>query len=179
MNLETKEINENVSQGGLTVKLRLQYPYAADKMKRAKRINAFVEKTVGALKEKALQSARFTYHSCVYSAYEAENGSLCIFFELTSKGKDKAYAYVPFAFTFDRDGRAVPLCRPFSKEAYAKAKTAFEKRGIKLSKREFAYSYRLTPGGAAVFASRRRGPGRGGYVKCEYLTETRNNRTVP
>ncbi len=179
MNLEAKEINENVKTGDSTVKLRLGCPYAADDTKRAKRINAFLCKFFGALKKNALESARFTYHGCVYSVYEAGDGSLSVFFELISKGRDKAYAYVPFAFTFDSEGRAAPLCFPFSKEVYKKAKAAFAKRGVKLSKREFAYSYRLAPGGAVVFVSRKRGSGRGGYVKCEHLTEIKNGRPAP
>lgn len=172
MNLEEKEISENVQRGGFTVKLRLRYPFAAEETKRAKRINAFLERVFESVKEKALSDVRYSFHSCVCRVYSADNGYLSVFFELSSKGKDRAFSYSPFSFTFDENGSAVPLFQKFPKKKYSAVRAEFMKYGIRLSKKEFLYSYYLTPEGAKIYASRRRGSGRNGYIKYEYAVGT-------
>ncbi|MBQ1848414.1 MAG: hypothetical protein II135_10435 [Clostridia bacterium] len=167
MNLEEKEINEDVDKG-VIIKLRLKYPYVSDAVKAAKRINKTLSDLFCDIKKKALQSADYSYHNCVYRAYESENGYLSVYFELTMKGRDKAYSYTPFSFTFDERGLPVPLFGKIPKNTFDKVRAEFSERGIKLSKKEFLYSYYLTKKGAVVYAARRRGSGRHGCIRYEY-----------
>ncbi len=171
MNPETKEISDNVKKDGSTVKLRLRYPYLDGETKAEKRINAYISRVFSTIKAKAVKSGRFSFVSCEHTFFISENGYFSVFFALTAKGKDKAYFYSPFSFTFDKNGFAVPLYAKPPKSAFKKAKRAFSARGIKLSKKEFLYSYYLSPGGALVYAVRKRASGRHGYIKYEYKTD--------
>lgn len=170
MNPETKEISDNVKKDKSTVKLRLRYPYLSDETKAAKRINGCLDGVFASIKEKAEKSLRFSYFSCCYSCYLSDNGYFSVRFDLVGKGRNKAYSYSPFSFTFDPSGRAVPLFDRLPKREYKKAKAEFAYHGIKLSKKEFLYSYYLTGRGAVIYAARKRAPGRNGYVYLEYET---------
>ena len=171
MNPETKEISDNVETGGSTVKLRFRYPYLTDETKAAKRINAYIARVFSDICKTAKKSRRYSFFSCGFSDYTSADGYFSVFFELTAKGKDKAYSYSPFSFTFDKNGFAVPLYAKPPKSAFKKAKQAFNTRGIRLTKKEFLYSYYLTPCGAVIYAVGKRASGRHGYIKYEYKTE--------
>ena len=171
MNPEPKEISDNVESDGQTVKLRLRYPYLAEETKAAKRINAYISRVFSAICRTAKKSRRYSFFSCGFSAYTSADGYFSVFFELTAKGKDKAYSYSPFSFTFDKNGFAVPLYAKLPKDAFKKAKREFSARGITLTVKEFLYSYYLTPCGAVIYAVRKRASGRHGYIEYEYKAE--------
>ena len=171
MNPETKEISDNVEIDGKKLKLRFRYPYLQDETKAAKRINSYFSRVFSTVKANAIKSGRFSFISCDHTFFISENGYFSVLFELTAKGKDKAYSYSPFSFTFDENGFAVPLYKKIDKNAYKKAKRAFSARSVKLSKKEFLYSYYLNPGGAVIYAVRKRAADRHGYIKYEYKTD--------
>lgn len=181
MNPETKEISENIETDGVTVKLRLRYPYVPEETKAAKRVNAYLDGVFSAIKEKAAKSRRYSFFVCNYSSFVSCNGYFSVFFELTAKGKNKAYLYSPFSFTFDTCGRAVPLFLKIPGKTYRETKKAFASSGVKLTKKEFLYSYYLCSDGAVIYGTAKRASGRNGYIKCVYkpgLKEPESKNTV-